>query len=371
MVEVPQWGTSSELTELLWIGCLTGLISTPRFKSVTLTPNTNSQTCWRKAIFTCDEWNNLLHLFNVSHFSSTCCTKNFSLIRCSTMAKRIQDQKEEAKVASKSRPAAMNLSSYIATSSSTASSPIASKSLWMPTASGKPDSRMSVDPSSFDAAWTCQVRLKDANFGGFTEKQRRSRSHQAEEDSEDSGTTKGNKLRWNPLPKTVKFGCNSPCTQSQFFRWQEKIQERHGTTTSKYRQTHPIIWKPSSPMVKKIYGRQLGDPMKDLDVNLPIWWQFMNATLQAAVHHEKDYDTNLSTIREETISGILCDNYSMKQKDWSVINQKSLVQKHKISLVWKQLNSKKCGDPQASCAKEFIRSFVPKCTSSQTQCFVW
>ena len=23
--------------------------------------------------FTCDEWNNLLQLFNISHFSSTCC----------------------------------------------------------------------------------------------------------------------------------------------------------------------------------------------------------------------------------------------------------------------------------------------------------
>ena len=32
-------------TELLWIGCLTGLIWTQKFKSVTITPNTNSQTC--------------------------------------------------------------------------------------------------------------------------------------------------------------------------------------------------------------------------------------------------------------------------------------------------------------------------------------
>ena len=96
-----------------------------------------------KGNFTRDEWNNLLHLFNISHFSSTCCTKNFSLISCSTMAKRIQDQKEEERVVSKSRPAAMNLSSFIATSSSTASSPIASKSRGMPIASVKPYSRMS------------------------------------------------------------------------------------------------------------------------------------------------------------------------------------------------------------------------------------
>ena len=47
-----------------------------------------------KGNFKRDEWNNLIHVFNISHFSSTCCTKNFSLISCSTMAKRIQDQKE-------------------------------------------------------------------------------------------------------------------------------------------------------------------------------------------------------------------------------------------------------------------------------------
>ena len=64
-----------------------------------------------KGNFTRDEWNNLLHLFNISRFNSTCCTKNFSLTSCSTMAKRIQNQKE-GRDASKSRPAAMNLSSF-------------------------------------------------------------------------------------------------------------------------------------------------------------------------------------------------------------------------------------------------------------------
>ena len=46
-----------------------------------------------KGNFTCDEWNNLLHLFNISHFSYICCAKNSCLISCSkTMAKRIQEQ---------------------------------------------------------------------------------------------------------------------------------------------------------------------------------------------------------------------------------------------------------------------------------------
>ena len=85
----------------------------------------------------------------------------------------------------------MNVSSYvIATSSSSASSPIASESLGMPTASGNPT----------DAASTSQVRLKDAYLGRLMEGQRETPSHQ-EENSEDSvilrlehGTTKRNLL---------------------------------------------------------------------------------------------------------------------------------------------------------------------------------
>ena len=149
-----------EPTELLWISCLTESTWTPKFNSVLTKGN-----------FTRDGWNNLLPLFNISHFSSTCCTKNFSLIRCSTVAKRTRDQKNKKKgFVSKSRPAAMNLSSSMATSSSAASSPIASKSPGMPIAWGKPDSRMS--SNSFDAASTSQVRLKDAHLGGLMEKQR-------------------------------------------------------------------------------------------------------------------------------------------------------------------------------------------------------
>ena len=54
-----------------------------------------------KGNFMCDEWNNLLHLFDISHSSSLRCTKNFSLISCITMAKRIQEQKEEERIVSK------------------------------------------------------------------------------------------------------------------------------------------------------------------------------------------------------------------------------------------------------------------------------
>ena len=95
-----------------------------------------------KGNFTRDEWNNRLHLFNISHFSSTCCAKNSSLISCpKTMAKRMQEQKGGEKIVAKSKSTAMNLSSHVLASSSSAKSPIASKSPGILIATGTPESR--------------------------------------------------------------------------------------------------------------------------------------------------------------------------------------------------------------------------------------
>ena len=120
-----------------------------------------------KGNFTRDEWNFLLHLFNISHFSYTCCAKNSSLMRCpKTMAKRMQEQKGEEGSVAKSKSTAMNLSSHVPTSSSSAKSPIASKSPEILIASGKPGSRMRRNSKS-DAASSSQARLQDACLGGL------------------------------------------------------------------------------------------------------------------------------------------------------------------------------------------------------------
>ena len=45
-----------------------------------------------KGNFTRDEWDNLLHLLNISHFSSTCCAENSTLTSCpQRMAKSMQE----------------------------------------------------------------------------------------------------------------------------------------------------------------------------------------------------------------------------------------------------------------------------------------
>ena len=70
-----------------------------------------------KGNFTRDEWNHLLTLFNISHFSSTACT--------AAMAKRAQQESGEGRVTAKSRPM-MNLTARTPSfvSSSASSNPV-------------------------------------------------------------------------------------------------------------------------------------------------------------------------------------------------------------------------------------------------------
>ena len=132
-----------EQTELLWIGCLTGLILILKIQIRYIGTKHQLADILTKGNFTRDESNNLRHLFNISHFSSTCCAKNSSLISCpKTMGKRMREQKGEERRVEKSKSTATNLSSHVPTSSSSAKSLIASKSPGILIATEKPQSRM-------------------------------------------------------------------------------------------------------------------------------------------------------------------------------------------------------------------------------------
>ena len=192
--------------------------------------------------FTRVEWKNLLHLFNVSNFSSLRCTQNFRLISCITMAKRIQEQKGGERVVSKSRPEMTNISSYLmSSSSSAASSPIASKSPWMSAASWRPGSRMNLEASSFDAASASQVRLKDALLGGLVEEQQGDMPHEKNQFQKKKLMI----LNLSPgvtslLLKLTKFVGNhlqekqeNPSLQR--FRKVKTIKKRHWNTSLPYR----------------------------------------------------------------------------------------------------------------------------------------
>ena len=83
--------------------------------------------------------------------------------------KGVQEQKEEERTVAKSRPTAVNLSSAVSASSSSAKDTIASKSLGILRVSGKPDARERRD-SKPDAASSFQGRLQDAYCGGLMDR---------------------------------------------------------------------------------------------------------------------------------------------------------------------------------------------------------
>ena len=72
----------------------------------------------------------------------------------------------EERIVAKSNSTAMNLSSHVPTSSSSAKSPIASKSPGLLIATWKPERRMRRNSKS-DAAPCSKVRLQDAHLGGL------------------------------------------------------------------------------------------------------------------------------------------------------------------------------------------------------------
>ena len=112
-----------------------------------------------KGNFTRDEWNHLLILFNVSHYSSTICS--------AAMAKRIQQESGEERVTAKSRPM-MNLTARmpLVVSSSTSSSPGKTwygyqdpgKSVVVDDRSEQPDrlSPAGYSKSDYDRSWSSQ-----------------------------------------------------------------------------------------------------------------------------------------------------------------------------------------------------------------------
>ena len=112
-----------------------------------------------KGNFTRDEWNHLLTLFNISHFSSTACL--------AAMAKRAQQNSGEGRVTAKSRPM-MNLTARMPSvvSSSTSSNPVRTsygyqdpgKSVTSDDRSGKPDKPSPTGYSKMDygRSWSSQ-----------------------------------------------------------------------------------------------------------------------------------------------------------------------------------------------------------------------
>ena len=141
------------------IGCSIELIWTPKIQIKYIDTKNQLADILTKGNFTRDEWNHLLNLFNISHFSSTACI--------TAMAKRAQQESGEEPVTAKSRPM-MNLTARMPSvvSSSTSSNPERTwhgyqdpgKAVAVDDRSGKPDrpSPAGYSKEDYGQSWSSQ-----------------------------------------------------------------------------------------------------------------------------------------------------------------------------------------------------------------------
>ena len=253
-----------------------------------------------KGNFTRNEWNNLLQLFNINHFSSLCCAQNFSFISCTkTMAKRMQEQKEEERIVAKSKPTSMNLTSTVSTSSSSVNHPLASKRPGILKASaGKPDARARRN-SKLDAASSSQGRLKDAYLGGLMvevagKPAATDESQELWEFSESESCSNHEKEVTGKLVESINSEI-SVTSKAGSRKWPHHFHVSPAV--------EPHMEKVYS-IVRQIYGGSPTDDLDDIDVNNAIWCIFMNVTLQAAVHLGRDFVQNLRFTKNHILKSV-------------------------------------------------------------------
>ena len=212
------------------------------------------------------------------------------------MAKRMQEQKAEERIVAKSNATATNLSSHVPTSSSSAKSPIASKS---PSYSEtweldkkKFKIRRRVEFSSATAR--CMPWRVDWHSNG---KPVATKEESGDVDHSESETGSEEDVTRKPFAyETAKEK-----------RYASSKSDHPGSSKAERKEwSHNLYMSPATvhhmdavfSIVRKIYQREPDDPMDDLDVNMAIWGIFLNTSLQAAVHLGRLWGE--STIREES-----------------------------------------------------------------------
>ena len=228
-----------------------------------------------KENFTRDEWNNLLHLFNISHYHSTCCAENSSLKSCSkTMAKRMQEQKGEIYsdvlvFSCSDKFLIREKSDCIQKSGDTHSDKETRKQ-----DEKKFEIRRSVEFSS--AFERCILWWANGHSHGETCRYKRG--------------IRGSFRIWNWEWRRWR---EKPCASSksdchvETKSWKD-IMVTQSTSVSPATIHHA---ETVFSIVREMYGRE-----NDLDVNMANWCTFLNATLRA-VHHGQDYEANLRYVK--------------------------------------------------------------------------
>ena len=244
-----------------------------------------------KGNFTRDEWNHLLTLFNISHFSSTACL--------AAMAKRAQQNSEEGRVTAKSRPM-MNLTARTPSimSSSASTNPGG-------TSYGhhEPEQRVLDDSAGKPAAKPGSSHAQE--YGSSQSSQVWTRGNGEHDRS-------GKPESWNSLEKVDPFrGEHLLGRTAHSARNEETIHDRTGKPASENVQDKAnfeelIMGSDTTEFVNKVKNqvrirqkRMSSDVAEDCTEHSIIWGMFMATTLNAATFMGKSYSTMRNVLQNE------------------------------------------------------------------------
>ena len=245
-----------------------------------------------KANFTRDEWNHLLTLFNISHFSSTACT--------TAMVKRAQQESGEERVTAKSRPM-MNLTARTPSvvSSSASSNPVR-------TSYGYQDPAKSVasDDGTVKPVQPSQPDYTQEDYGRSWSFQEW-KSGAAEHDR--SG--KAEEISWDTLQK-VDPHREEPLLDGNAHsaRYGELIHDRTGKPVSVHHQElayseNFVMGSDAAEFVNKVKDqvrnrqKRMSNVAESGDEQSIIWGMFMATTLNAATFMGKNFSTIQSFVK--------------------------------------------------------------------------
>ena len=245
-----------------------------------------------KRNFTRDEWNHLLTLLNISHFSSTACI--------ATMAKRAQQESGEERVTAKSRPM-MNLTARTPSfvSSSASSNPGRTsyglqdpeKSVAGDDRSGKPErpSPPGYSKEDYGRSWSSQEWKSGA--------------------AEHDRSGKPEEISWDTLQK-VDPHREEPLLgrNAHSARYGELIHDRPGKPVSVHHQEQAysenfVMGSDAAEFVNKVKDqvrnrqKRMSNVAESGDEHSIIWGLFMATTLNAATFMGKNFSTIQSVVK--------------------------------------------------------------------------
>ena len=300
-----------------------------------------------KGNFTRDEWNHLLCLFNISHFSSTECSE--------VMSKRTQKDSGEERVTAKSKPM-MNLVSRcsertpVVLPSSASESPGKTRH--------ESQSPLSLQTEKYDRT---ERPVVYAHLSSYSErnidKNWSSQEWRSDELMDD---------------RTVRpIGCSQ---QADRFVIENDETNSHTEAESELSLGSRSFLHRVNDRLRKMLNRSPEDSMQDSDKHSVVWGLFMSSTLQASVFMGKNYSDNWHSIKntedltmkqmfdtsEKLVSEQSDEIYGVKTINWEDSSWKylSLIgDEQVISLLHKKVyvfsdSGKMNGNPQSNMAWE-------------------